>query len=145
MEYIGAFAKELRRRGISCALETCGYFDYAAFKRYALPYIDCILYDIKIIDPGEHLEYTGQDNWLIMENLRLLCNDGLHIVPRTPLVPGITDTQENLSGIRALVDELGLTGRHVALPYNPASKKRQSVQLVGFDADGNEKALWNQL
>ena len=125
MEFVGALAKQLRGMGISCALQTCGYFDCEKFSRLVLPYLDCILYDIKLFDPQKHIEYTGRDNRIILDNLRLLCEKDVKLVPRTPLIPGFTDSAENMSGILGLLGELGLAEKHRLLPYNPPGRKGQ--------------------
>ena len=130
MAYSGALAKKLHTKGVSCALETCGYFDFSAFSRLVLPYLDSVLYDIKLLDPQKHREYTGKDNRLILENLRLLRKEKVRVIPRTPLIPGITDTAENLSGIRELLRGLGWEDRHVTLPYNHAKPKIRFPQAA---------------
>ncbi|MCL1872606.1 MAG: radical SAM protein [Clostridiales bacterium] len=135
MEFIGEFAKILRDKEISCAIETCGYFDFSAFKDLVLPYLDCILYDLKLIDPEEHKKYTGRDNLLILDNLRHLVKEEIRIIPRTPLIPGITDTESNLKGILLLLEELGLADNHLTLPYNDVQKNKIFIRpqvLLGF-------------
>ena len=61
----------------------------------------------------------GRSNRRILENFEALVrSDRVPLLPRVPLVPGITDGVENLSGIAAFLQGLGL--RKVALlPYNP--------------------------
>lgn len=116
--YVGALAQKLHARGISCALQTCGYFDWGNFATRLLPYIDCIFYDIKLIDPGLHKEHTGKGNTRILENLRRLTAHKITVIPRTPMIPGITDTDANINGIESFLGKLGLAGAHVKLPYN---------------------------
>lgn len=127
-EFIGEFAKNLKKKEINCAIETCGYFDYSPFKDLVLPYLDCILYDLKLIDPTEHKKYTGRDNRIILDNLRRLVKEGIRIIPRTPLIPGITDTESNLQGILRFLEELGLADSHRTLPYNEVQKNMLFIQ-----------------
>ena len=58
-----------------------------------LPYTDTFLYDIKAIDPLLHKQLTGQDNAVILDNLRFLCEQGATVEVRYPLVMGYNDTQ----------------------------------------------------
>ncbi|MDR3012820.1 MAG: radical SAM protein [Chitinispirillales bacterium] len=130
MEYTGELAKILRENGISCTLETSGYFDFKDFQKLLLPYLDCILYDIKLIDSSEHIKYTGKDNKIILENLSLLSKEKIRTIPRTPLIPGITDTDENLDKISSFLHRLNLKEAHVKLMYNDGGlKKKQNLPL----------------
>lgn len=127
--YVGQAAARLREKGISVAVQTCGQFGYAAFKRYVASFLDVVYFDVKLADPREHLRRTGRSNRRILENLARLTDDGLRVVPRTPCIPGITDTPENLEGIAALLERLGLRDAHVCVPYNALSK-RPLVRLI---------------
>jgi pyruvate formate lyase activating enzyme len=124
MEYAGKLAKLFCENGISCALETCGYFDFDDFKELLLPYLDCVLYDVKLMDSAEHIKHTGVDNGIILENLRRLSDEDIRIIPRTPLIPGITDTDENLERISCMLRELGLEGEYVKLAYNDSGLRK---------------------
>jgi len=118
-DYLEHLLKRLKARGVHLALETSGYFDYEPFRQKILPYIGLIYYDIKIADPGLHKRYTGKTNRRILDNLhRLLQEKGVEVHPRVPLIPGITETRENLSAIVDLLCEAG-AGDVSLLPYNP--------------------------
>jgi pyruvate formate lyase activating enzyme len=118
--YTGRIARKLQERQIPVLIETCGYFDYEDAERYVLPYVTEIYFDIKLMDPVVHKEYTRQDNTLILENFRrLACLAAVRITPRTPLIPGITDGKANLYAIREFLKPYGMEDRHVILPFNP--------------------------
>ncbi len=118
-DYLERLLKLLKANGIHVTLETSGYFDYRAFRKKILPYVDLIYYDIKIADPQAHRRYIGKSNRKILANLHLLLQEkGVEVHPRVPLVPGVTATEENLSGILDVLCEIG--ARDVSLlPYNP--------------------------
>lgn len=123
--YVGRLAKRLQQLDISVTIETCGYFDYRRFAHFVAPYIDEIYFDIKLINSVEHLHYTGKRNALILTNLSRLVNETrISIIPRTPLIPGITDTKRNLQSITRLLERYGLASRHTLLPYYRRAKKR---------------------
>jgi pyruvate formate lyase activating enzyme len=118
-DYVGALLQRLKALQIHVAIETCGYFDYPVFARRVLPFVDLILFDVKLADPAESERRLGRPSDRILRNLGALLADGrAEVHPRIPLVPGVTDTPENL---RAIVDRLcELGARKVwALPYNP--------------------------
>ncbi len=119
MEYAGELAESLKDHGINVALQTCGYFNWDKFRRLLLPYLDLVFYDIKLIDPVQHLAFTGVRNEGILENLvRLKASNGPEIVVRTPMVPGLTDTPENLQGTSDFVRTAGLRDYRL-LSFNP--------------------------
>lgn len=119
ISYISEVAKLLYNEKISIIFETSGYFKYSAFEELLLPYTSGLLYDIKIMNEQNHINYTGKSNALILENLKKLVQTELDIIPRTPLIPGITDMPENLEDIFHFLVSVGLEKKHVLLPYNP--------------------------
>lgn len=118
-DYVGSLLQILKARKIHITLETCGWFEYEAFARQILPYLDLIFFDVKIMDSGASLKYLGRSNERMLANLgRLLRKGSVEVLPRIPLIPGITDSRDNLA---AAVDGLRRLGaRSVCpLPYNP--------------------------
>ena len=128
MDYAGQLLRRLKEQGIHTAIQTAGCFDYTAFQTNILPFISLILYDIKLIDPEKHRFYTGSGNRVILENFRRLIKDSpAPMIPRIPLIPGITATPENLQAISDFLQECGLT-RCWLLPYNPLGfSKRENI------------------
>jgi pyruvate formate lyase activating enzyme len=118
-EFVSRLLQELKGRGIHTCLETCGFFEYQTFAELLLPYLDQIYFDLKLIDPKLHAKYTGKDNHRILDNLgRLHAEADTLVEVRTPLIPGITATVENLAAVRSYLLALGIR-RLVLLPYNP--------------------------
>jgi pyruvate formate lyase activating enzyme len=119
MEYAGEILRRLKEQGIHTAIETNGFFSWDRFSDAILPNIDLIMMDVKLADPEKHLEFTGKPNGVIMENLHRIAREHPSLLlPRVPLVPGLTATTENLAAIGSLLRTLGLA-RYVLLPYNP--------------------------
>lgn len=104
----------LHEKGIHVAIETSGYAtDHAFCKTIAA--MDYVIMDVKLANPVAHKKYTGVDNAPILQNLRTLQESGKPYLLRTPQIPGITDTDENLSAIRTLIGE---NAPWETLPYN---------------------------
>jgi pyruvate formate lyase activating enzyme len=106
-------------QGIHTAIETCGAASWGRVKRLA-DRSDLILYDLKLIDEEQHRRWTGVGNRQILENARRLAEGGYTVQIRVPLIPGVTDTAENLGRLFALMCEFGLK-RVALLPYNPSA------------------------
>jgi pyruvate formate lyase activating enzyme len=96
--------KELKAMRIQTALDTCGQLSESALAGL-LPYVDILLFDIKEIDAERHKKFTGAGNEKILANAIFAANyRKTHLTPRTfwirtPVIPGATDTAENIRGI----------------------------------------------
>lgn len=101
------------------AIQTCGYADPSVF-RAVLSHTDYVLYDLKLMEDAAHRRFTGVGNTDILENYRLLCQSGVPFITRTPLIPTVTDTVENLTAIAVFLQENGVTEIEL-LPYHTAA------------------------
>ncbi len=86
------------------AIQTSGYTNPATYQR-VIDKFDYVMQDIKLADPTLHKKYTGVDNAPILHNITYLKQSGKEFLFRVPLIPGITDTEENLKGIAAIVGD----------------------------------------
>jgi len=122
MNFIARFLKEVAPREINILLETCGLFDLQHFLENVYPWLNIIYFDIKLFDEDKHRHYCGASNRSILENFTELSKrcrkDGVELLPRVPLVPGITATRDNLTAIARFLK--GLDIHQVGLlSYNP--------------------------
>jgi pyruvate formate lyase activating enzyme len=101
-------------------LDTSGYAPEDDFRRVA-GQCDLVLFDLKLMDAETHRRWTGVDNQPILRNLAVLAELGKPLVVRVPLVPGVTDTDENLGAIARHVSALPGRPRVELLPYNRAA------------------------
>jgi pyruvate formate lyase activating enzyme len=126
-----------RLRGIHVLLDTSGYALEADFERLAAR-VQLVYFDLKLIDVEAHRRYTGQLNDLILRNLYRLSALGVPFVIRVPLIPGVTDTDANLSAIAATA--AGLPGLvHVdLLPYNRAAGGKYAAVGMVFNPSYDE-------
>jgi pyruvate formate lyase activating enzyme len=116
-EFAQALLAGCQAAGIHTAIETSGACSWDRLESL-LPHTDLVLYDLKLADDEAHRRWTGQSNQQVLANARRLDEKTVRI--RVPLIPGITDTDENLRGIFAFMREVGL-GTVELLPYNPAA------------------------
>ena len=111
--------KTCKAENIGTAVETCGFVPFEAFQRIA-PYLDIALYDVKLMDSEAHKKYTGVPNEQILENLRRLSSElNIPVIARTPLIPGVNDSEENLRAMGAFLRDNVPTLKEVnLLPYH---------------------------
>ncbi len=145
MDFTARLAAGLRERGVSVLLETCGLFNYDAFVERIYPNLDMIFFDIKLIDGDEHRRLCGRPNDVILDNFRklhrLFQNGGTGILPRVPLIPGRTATDENLAAIARFLREQGAL-KVGLLQNNPLWFEKN--EMLGRTADGGtgEMRAW---
>jgi pyruvate formate lyase activating enzyme len=146
--FLAALVEECRTRRIHVAVDTSGFGAPAALDKIRP---DVFLFDLKVVDEAWHREITGVSNRVILENLARLAARVSESAPelqfckldqvqlrtslivRFPLVPGLTDGDDNVRGIGRLVASLGIT-RVDVLPYHRAG-------LAKYDRLGKRYAL----
>ena len=118
-------------------LDTSGYGAPHDF-RFLLDRSDLVFFDLKLMDRAAHRHYTGCDNEIILNNLQFLSASGKPFVIRVPLVPGVTDTDENLASIAKTVR--GLPGLLYVdlLPYNQSAGSKYPSAGMQFRPDYEE-------
>ena len=110
---------DLLQGRIHTAVQTSGFAAPRVFDT-VLQKADYFLYDLKLADSSLHKHYTGAGNEEILRNFTALVESGKEFVVRTPLIPGVTDTEENLAGIAQILRQHGVKSIEL-LPYHRAA------------------------
>ncbi|GHV03332.1 glycyl-radical enzyme activating protein [Spirochaetia bacterium] len=125
-----AFCKEIlmacKEHGIDTAVETNLAYDFSRLQGL-LPLLDLVMGDLKILDPQKHREYTGIDNKMILENIQKLGETGKAHIVRTPIIPGVNDSPEEIAAIAGF-----LTAR-------PGARGLLYYELLNFNPLGASK------
>jgi pyruvate formate lyase activating enzyme len=130
VDFLAELLSRCREHSLHTAVDTCGCAPWMSFDRIYRD-VQLFLYDLKLIDDVMHRKYTGVSNSLLHDNLRRLAGVGASIIVRVPMVPGITDTWENLDAIASLVADLPAIRCIDLLPYNKLGEdKIKRYQLV---------------
>ena len=102
--------ESIRREGLKTALDTAGLVQTEILLA-ALEQTDLLLYDLKIYDSELHRKYTGSGNEQILANLvAALAEAGrseTKVWIRTPLVPGVTDGEDNIADLARWLSKYG--------------------------------------
>ena len=122
MDFTSNLLRALKEEVVHTLVETCGLFSFTEFETKILPFCDTIYLDLKLFDSERHKAFCGVPNGQILETIRKLRNlpdiGGTDWLIRVPLIPEITDTEENLSAIAAFLEQNGIP-RVRLLNYNP--------------------------
>ena len=117
IDFLEAVLTECHRLGLHTTVDICGHVASESFARIHR-LVGLFLYDLKLIDSEQHRQYTGESNELILDNLRQLDSWAKPYWLRVPMVPGHTDTDDNIDSIIALARRLKNLDTVCLLPYN---------------------------
>ena len=108
-EFVSELFQKCREAGIHTAFDTSGFISKKALKMI-IPFTDLVFFDLKILEENKAREMTGQGISQIFESLEWiksykLENGNPELQFRTPVIPGATDSMENLEAIAQLIRE----------------------------------------
>lgn len=160
-EFAAALLQACRAEGIHTAVETELHAPLESV-RAVLSRADLVYADLKLLDGELHKAYTGADNAPILKNLRWLLEGGLRerVIVRTPLIPGMTATEENIAAIAGWLAERYADVVYELLNYNPLAAAKYPLlkrefcfaenprrftadEMAAFAEIARKKGLWN--
>jgi len=115
-DFVEALLAACRAQRIHTVLDTCGYAESSVVERIRSK-VDLFLFDLKLMDPIKHQQFTGVGNDQILANLRLLAESGSAVIVRIPVIPGVNDDDDNFSAVSSFLSPLRLTSIDL-LPYH---------------------------
>ena len=146
-EFVAEFLKKIKEKGISTALDTCGFYNQNALEA-VFPYVDVFLYDIKLMDSELHKKYTGVTNKIILGNFAWLISEKMsntqkQIWVRTPLISEVTATDENIHRIGSFLSEYAdRIDRWELCAFNNVCKDK--YKKIGIDWKYKDSTLMTQ-
>lgn len=115
--FVAELFKRCREMDIHTALDTSGFAAVEKVKEL-LEYTDLILLDIKHAVDEKHKEITGVSNELIKKFALYASEKGIPIWIRHVLVPGYTDSEEDLRLAGEFIKQLKTVEKVEVLPYH---------------------------
>jgi pyruvate formate lyase activating enzyme len=122
-EFLGELLDRCGDRDIHRVVDTCGLAPTDTLRLIA-ERTDLFLFDLKLMDPGQHVRHTGVANDQILRNLKMIAKMGRDIHIRIPVIPTITDRAENLDAIGRFVSTLTGPPRVTLLRYHPTAMEK---------------------
>lgn len=117
-----------RQHGFHTAVDTCGYGKQEDLLALA-SLTDLFLYDLKFVDDTRHRRYCGVSNISILENLKALDQAHSNLWIRIPLIPGLTESEDNLAALAGFIASLHSVRQINLLPYHASA--RHKFQRLG--------------
>lgn len=103
-EFFLDMVRAAHEEGFHVTVDTCGFCPAERFDR-TIELADLFLFDCKHMDPEQHKKLTGQDNTIILRNLRAALNSKTQVRLRMPLMPGMNDSDENIAAMAEFFKE----------------------------------------
>jgi pyruvate formate lyase activating enzyme len=101
-DFTAELLSKAKALGIHTVLDTCGLAPYEVLDT-CLEFTDHLYFDIKVVDDEKHCRLIGISNGLILENLRRAGASRKPLTLRIPLVKGLNDSPEDISGLTDLI------------------------------------------
>jgi pyruvate formate lyase activating enzyme len=148
-DFLEAILSECHSMNIQTAIDTSGYAPTKVIER-VLPLTNLFLFDLKLINDKEHLDYTGVSNALILDNLKLIAKEGKRIWIRLPMIENVNDQLSNIQSISSFLHSLpGAVENINILPYhtigrskyNKFRKQNKMGNMQNYPVEKSEKIL----
>ena len=116
--FVAALFTEIKRRwGLHTAIDSSGFCD-PDHVRELMSVTDLVLLDLKHIDPVKHTALTSQSNERMLRFAEILSGQGKPVWIRHVVVPGRTDSYEDLMRLGAFIGNLTNVEKLELLPYH---------------------------
>ena len=123
-DFVAETAEKCKENGIHVTIESAFHVPWANIE-HVLPFTDLFYADLKLPDSAKHRLYTGQDNTLILKNLRRLSEIFPHMIVRIPVIPTVNDSEEDMKAFAEIINTFGNGIKEVELlRYNPLAKSK---------------------
>lgn len=118
-EFVRCLLQRARWEAIDTAIETTLFGDWETAEPI-LRASNTVFVDLKITDDEKHREYCGVSNKRILENLKRAgtMNADYKLIVRTPLIPGVNDSEAELERIGQFCAQLTNLHHFQLLPYH---------------------------
>lgn len=131
---------DLTGSALPSIIDTSCHGDYRKLKALAEK-AECLHVGLKVLDNEKARHWTGQGSALILENIRRLDKEcATPYCFRLPLIPSVTDSEENLTAVANLAKELKNLTSVDFLPYNPVTGGKYAPCGRAFDPGFDENA-----
>lgn len=140
VDFLEAILKGCKEHNIHTAIETSLFTSKENVQR-VLPYLDQIYCDCKLYDCELHEKYTGVKNTQILENISFLLHSNKRdsVIVRTPLIPTMSATKENIESISSYLVLQYENVHYEILNYNPLAQAKYNYLDMEYCFKDNPK------
>lgn len=139
-DFLFMLVQACHNRKIHTAIETSMYGASSLVEKI-IPYLDIIYIDLKLFDDHLHQKYTGVSNKIIKQHIQYVLKSEYKqkVIIRTPLIPHITATDENIKQISDFLVKTDPYVKYELLNYNPLASAKYELYNYTYGVDSHEK------
>ena len=132
--------KKLKAANIHTAIDTSGMIGLTDSIKELLSLTDLVLLDIKHINSDKCKDLTGFSNEKELAFARYLSDNDIPIWIRQVIVPGITDSQEDLLELKEFINSLKTVQKIELLPYHNLGEYKWNKLGLEYKLNGIRQA-----
>lgn len=122
-EFVQSLLERCKANGINTAIETNMHAPWRKIEKL-LKVTDLVMLDIKLMDCNCHKEWTGAGNGEIIENINRISRLDLPVIVRTPVIPGVNDSEEEVKRISQFILNMPGLRYYELLNFNPLGEDK---------------------
>ncbi len=132
-QFLAELFAACQKHNIHTTIDTAGYYDREHLTA-VLPYTNAALFSIKAVDPQKHRWLAGFDNQQILDNLKYLVQH-IPVTLRYVIIPGLTNSVEDLQALAGLVHSLPASTPIELLPYHSLGRHKWQILNMKYTLD----------
>ena len=146
IEFLCELFRQAKAEGIHTCLDTSGItFNKEDEKKLVLfeellSVTDLVMLDIKHTNPEEHKKLTGKERQSVIDFARFVDSRGIPLRIRQVIVPGLTDTEEQLMALCRFIGSLKTLEKLELLPYHDMGRVKYEALGIPYPLDGTPTA-----
>ncbi len=130
-EFVARLFQLLHREGLHTALDTSGFGDLAKAAQ-VLEHTDLVLADLKFCSPQEYRQYCGGELSQALAFLELTARKSIPLWVRHVVVPGLTDSRENIQNLASLAARYPNLKKIELLPFRKLCLEKYQAMGIPF-------------
>lgn len=133
-EFLLEVLKLCKEKGIHTCIDTAGY----GFGEYdeILKYTDLVLFDIKHYTKEGYKNVTLREIDESLNFIEAMKRNNTKMWIRHVVVPGLTDSEEHLRGLKEFIDTIPNVEKVELLPYHLLGANKYEIMKINYPLDG---------
>lgn len=123
--------KKLKKENIHTAIDTSGMIEITDTIKELLSLTDLVLLDIKHINSEKSKDLIGFSNEKELKFAKYLSDNNIPVWIRQVIIPGVTDSKEDLLELKQFIESLNNVQNIELLPYHNLGKHKW--ETLGFE------------
>ncbi len=136
-DFVKQFLAHCKKNHIHTAIETNLSLGWEVIEEL-IPLTDLWMCDFKIYESEKHKEWTGIENTVIIKNITQLSEKSVSLLVRTPVIPEINDTEEEIRNICQLLAPFSNTLSYELLGFHTLGFNKYESLGMKNELEGKE-------